>query len=288
MKNNRVMIISIAISLLLHIILLLIFFSPFLSNITFLTKLIPALAENIPVEQEKYNRITYDLIETPDAPESEVNDPNRELASDKNLNAADENPETTPNSNNPYQEGISDIKDFTFLPPINAQEQEQKKSSEQEAEQASNSGYQPGNPDPAKPEDPVLKQLNTVRDLKANYENIKSSVANLGGMSFNTYEWNYAPYMLMMQRKIQQNISPPPAFYAMGMIGGENLIHFVVESDGKLSKVILIGSDTHISLDQTSLAAINVSAPFLPLPKDFPEEALEINATFSYTISGRK
>lgn len=281
------MIISIAISLLLHIILLLIFFTPLLANLN----LIPN-SKPVPTPlKEEYNRITYDLIETPDSPESEINDPNRELASDKNLDAADENPLTTPDTDTPFQEGISDFKEFAFQPPSKEQEEVIKKSSEKKVEKEekeSNSGYLPGNPDPAKPEDPVLKQLNTVRDLKANYENIKSSVANLGGMSFNTYEWNYAPYMLKMQKKIQQNINPPPAFYAMGMIGGENLIHFVVEADGKLSQVILIGSDTHISLDQTSLAAINVSAPFLPLPTDFPEKSLEINAKFSYTITGRK
>jgi len=254
-----------------------------LANLNIIPKVEPAVMP----EEDKYNRITYDLIETPDIPESEVNDPNRELASDKNIDAADENPLTSPESDTPFQEGISDHKEFAFQPPTAEQKEVQKKSSELESDNTSNTGYQPGNPDPAKPEDPVLKQLNTVRDLKANYENIKSSVANLGGMAFNTYEWNYAPYMLKMQKKIQQNISPPPAFYAMGMIGGENLIHFVVESDGRLSQVVLIGSDTHVSLDQTSLAAINVSAPFLPLPKDFPEKALEINATFSYTITGR-
>jgi len=286
-QKSRIIIISIFVSLLLHLILLIIFFSPFLSKIDFLTKLIPTLAKELPLEEEKYDRITYNLIETPDMEESQINDPNRELASDKNIDAADDNPDTTPNSDDPFQEGVSDIKNFTLLPPEQTQEQEKQKSSEQEAENMSSTGYKPGNPDPAKQEDPVLNKLVSERELRANYENLNSSVAKNGNMSLNTYEWNYAPYMLKMQKKISGNMNPPPAFYAMNMIGGSNMYRFVVEPNGELSDVIFIGSETHVSLDQTSLAAINLSFPFLPLPENFPEDRLIVTARFDYQLWDR-
>jgi outer membrane biosynthesis protein TonB len=118
------------------------------------------------------------------------------------------------------------------------------------------------------------------------YKNLLSGVGRRGGLSFNTYDWDFAPYMLAMKRAIQSHLFPPYAFTHMGLVSGTNIIHFTVMPDGRIRGLEILGSDAHFSLDRTSVRAIESSVPFLPLPRDFPEEVLEVTAHFSYVIRG--
>ena len=104
-------------------------------------------------------------------------------------------------------------------------------------------------------------------------------------MSFNTYEWDFAPYMLAMKRRVERNLHPPYAFTHMGMVSGINILHFTVRRDGTVHDLTILGSDTHACLDRTSVRAIGLSLPFMPLPDNFPEDVLEVTAQFSYTIN---
>jgi TonB family protein len=118
------------------------------------------------------------------------------------------------------------------------------------------------------------------------FRNLLSSVGRKGGLSFNTYDWDFAPYMVAMKRAIENHLFPPYAFTHMGLISGTNTVRFTVMSDGHIGGLEILGSDAHFSLDRTSVRAIESSVPFLPLPRDFPEEHLEVTAHFSYVIHG--
>jgi TonB family protein len=113
-------------------------------------------------------------------------------------------------------------------------------------------------------------------------ENLRSEVAQKGGMLLNTYQWEYAPYLLKLKRRISDNLVPPYAFTRLGLIGGQNLIRFRINPDGSISAITLLWSDSHESLEQTSITAIRKAHPFIPLPSGFPKEFLEITALFTY------
>ncbi len=117
----------------------------------------------------------------------------------------------------------------------------------------------------------------TVKDLN-------KSAYRRGGFALNTYNWDYAPYMLALRDRIQNNIRPPMSFTRMGIGEGQNIIKFRINKSGKLESVQLLDSTTHETLDETSLRAIRYSFPFMKLPENFPEDYLEITGFFNYII----
>lgn len=114
--------------------------------------------------------------------------------------------------------------------------------------------------------------------------NVDSRAPDLGGFSINTYEWDFAPYMIRLKRKIEKNIYPPPAFTRLGIISGVSRIRFRILRDGTLDALEVVGYTGHQSLMATSVRAIEVSAPFEALPESFPEKFLEITGEFNYFI----
>jgi hypothetical protein len=116
------------------------------------------------------------------------------------------------------------------------------------------------------------------------HRQLEGRAAEEGGLSFNTYDWDFAPYMLALKERIGRNIFPPLAFSKLGMIDGNTLLRFKIYPDGRLADMELLGYDGHHSLMETSRFAVTASAPFPGLPSDFPKDFLEVTAKFSYFI----
>jgi hypothetical protein len=119
---------------------------------------------------------------------------------------------------------------------------------------------------------------------KPSYKNEDFNARGLGGFSFNTYEWDFAPYMLDMKRKVEKNIFPPPAFTLMGIMEGETMLRFKVMPSGEVRDIEVLNYIGHKALMETSINAIKSSKPFKPLPSDFPENFLEVTAIFTYYV----
>jgi len=115
-------------------------------------------------------------------------------------------------------------------------------------------------------------------------DNRQTRAPDMGGMSFNTYNWDFAPYMLLLKRKVERNIFPPPAFIRLGLISGETMLRFRIYPNGELQNLEILDYTGHRTLMETSFRAIEISAPFPNLPEDFPEPYLEVTAKFSYFI----
>ncbi len=239
----------------------------------------PLLVE---VEQVQEPRIAFELIEVPDHIPREEPDALSNLLSDRDARAADMNPEETPELSDPFYESEVDIRQFERpeTDPAEAQREEVERR-DQEDVLAEN----------ALPEleldftDEMTSERNQEYSREAeSRENLLSSASHKGGMSFNTYDWDFAPYMLAMKRAVERHLYPPYAFTHMGVVSGDNLIRFVVSPDGTIRDLRILDSDAHFSLDRASVRAIEAAAPFLPLPRNFPEEFLEVTAHFSYSI----
>jgi hypothetical protein len=116
------------------------------------------------------------------------------------------------------------------------------------------------------------------------HQQLDARAAAEGGLSFNTYNWDFAPYMLALKERIGRNIFPPLAFSKLGVIDGDTLLRFKIYPDGRLSDLELIGYTGHRTLMETSRFAVTTSAPFPNLPADFPKSYLEVTAKFSYFV----
>ncbi len=116
----------------------------------------------------------------------------------------------------------------------------------------------------------------------ANWNNQESSADNLGGISLSSYNWNYAPYIMYLKRKVQEKIYPPSAFYSVSGMKSEVVVNMVVHRDGTIEEPQLVANDGHESFISTSVNALKAASPYKPLPDDFPEDRLVITWTFGY------
>jgi hypothetical protein len=136
-----------------------------------------------------------------------------------------------------------------------------------------------------------LDQMSPSRELSfpemsPDFKNESSARASVGGISINTTAWDFAPYLLDLKQRVKQHWIPPLAFTALGAIHGYTKINFRIYPDGRLEALEVVETNGHESLHRSSLNAIKGAAPFRPLPKDFPEEYLEITFGFYYLLPG--
>ncbi|MCA9752508.1 MAG: hypothetical protein KC591_09980 [Gemmatimonadetes bacterium] len=147
----------------------------------------------------------------------------------------------------------------------------------------------------ARPEDTSLRELllNPSTDprtrppgdsdiLQEAFDDATSNAGLTGDISLNTMEWEYAPWMREFRRAVQQRWNAPIAFQ-MGMIDGWVLARATVSPAGKLVHLEVLDQEVgHPSLTEAVVYALEKSAPYRPLPANFPEENLVITIRFVY------
>jgi hypothetical protein len=181
-----------------------------------------------------------------------------------------------PRPANPEKQVAADLQEETPANP----EKNQASASEELANDEAAEATRPNKPEAAsKTKKPFQLQLPGVP-----HDNRASRVPESGGLSFNTYDWDFAPYMLELKNRISRNIFPPLAFSRLGMIDGDTLLRFKIYPNGELRDLELLQYIGHHSLMETSRLAVTASAPFPDLPADFPKPYLEVTAQFSYFI----
>lgn len=239
---------------------------------------------------ESERQMPREVIETPqDAKVVEKQD-KADFLSDKNALAR--NPETDPNAELgeafsrgdldthelPRQEGPLGKTPDSAKP--DSQQPEEKQQQEQKPETADIYAniLRPPQTIPSLPPG-VQERLPSVR-----HNNLDSRVEDTGGLSFNTYDWDFAPYLIMLKHRIQRNIFPPPAFSQLGIIDGETILRFKIYPNGQMKDLAILNYNGHESLMVTSRNAVESSAPFPGLPKDFPEPYLEVTGKFIYFV----
>lgn len=225
---------------------------------------------------------------------------NARYASDKNARAQNEHASDNLPVDKSYSEGFAESAQIENLlgaleqanmNPVDNKPADAQPEKAAENEFGSEISYLKRNPSPFSRDMLVKNTAKNRRQQAGNssvnhsaIDNRMSRALDMGALSFNTYEWDFAPYMLKLKRVIEEHIYPPAAFSRMGIISGRSKILFRIELDGKLSKVSVLGYEGHISLMQTSKQAIEVSIPFDALPENFPEKYLEVTATFDYKV----
>ena len=235
----------------------------------------------IPAKEEE-QRLEFEIVETQPENAVEIPPENTKFLSDKNTQARDNNPETTPKADQPVTEGIAETKELP-VPEDNMKNIMQmrdfyplEKFSLEKILQDTTVAKQRDEIEQKQQKDNLLT---TVMP-----KNQKTSPEDIGGLSLSTYAWDFAPYMLELKRKINENIHPPIAFTEFGLIDGRYVIQFVITRAGELKNIKVLSSEGSKALENTSWNAVKYSAPFKPLPYDFPDQELIVTGNFYYYV----
>ncbi len=94
-------------------------------------------------------------------------------------------------------------------------------------------------------------------------------------------EPDFGPYMRELQRKIKLNWDPPKGNESKRVV-----LLFKIAKDGRLLSCRVHKSSGLQSADQAALKAVELTAPFRPLPGDFKGQSIDIQFTFDYNVFG--
>ncbi|MCB9465284.1 MAG: hypothetical protein H6682_16480 [Candidatus Eisenbacteria bacterium] len=103
----------------------------------------------------------------------------------------------------------------------------------------------------------------------------------LGDISLNTKEWEWAPWLQAFRRELMEKWTAPLGYH-LGLIHGWTLLEVVIAPSGQVLSNRVLDEEGNVAFREASLAAVDRSQPYLPLPDDFPEEALVITLRLDY------
>ena len=95
-------------------------------------------------------------------------------------------------------------------------------------------------------------------------------------------EPDFGPYMRELQRRIKLNWDPPKGNESKTVV-----LLFKIARDGRLLSCKVHRSSGLPSADQAALKAVELTAPFRPLPADFKGQSIDIQFTFDYRVFGQ-
>ena len=126
---------------------------------------------------------------------------------------------------------------------------------------------------------PALSSLRFNRITTRRGERIPSGQLNRN--AFRMPEgYDITPWVKEVVDKIRNNWTLPPIDDSIAL--GEVKIFIVIGKQGNLVAMEVVKSSDFSVFDQTTIAAIRSSAPFLPLPDDFQADRLEAYLVFQF------
>jgi len=94
-------------------------------------------------------------------------------------------------------------------------------------------------------------------------------------------EPNFGPYMSELSRRIKANWDPPRGDESKRVV-----LLFSIAKDGRLLNVKVVKTSGTPAADKAALAAVELTAPFRPLPAEFKGQSIDIQFTFDYNVFG--
>lgn len=94
-------------------------------------------------------------------------------------------------------------------------------------------------------------------------------------------EPDFGPYMRELQRRIKMNWDPPKGNESKRVV-----LLFKIARDGRLLSARVFKSSGIPNSDRAALNAVELTAPFRPLPADFRGNSIDIQFTFDYNVFG--
>ena len=94
---------------------------------------------------------------------------------------------------------------------------------------------------------------------------------------------DFGPYMRDLQQRIKRNWDPPK-----GQESRRVVLLFTIAKDGRLLSIKVSQSSGLQAADRAALSAVQISAPFRPLPADYRQGSVDIQFTFDYNVFAAK
>ncbi|MDD3436291.1 MAG: TonB family protein [Candidatus Gastranaerophilales bacterium] len=94
-------------------------------------------------------------------------------------------------------------------------------------------------------------------------------------------EPDFGPYMRELQRRIKMNWEPPKGNESKRVV-----LLFKIAKDGRLLSLKVFKSSGLPNADRAALNAVELTAPFKPLPADYRNSSIDIQFTFDYNVFG--
>lgn len=92
-------------------------------------------------------------------------------------------------------------------------------------------------------------------------------------------EPDFGPYMRELQRRIKMNWDPPKGNESKRVV-----LFFKIAKDGRLLSVRVSRSSGVQAADRAAISAVELTAPFKPLPPEFKGQSVDIQFTFDYNV----
>ena len=124
------------------------------------------------------------------------------------------------------------------------------------------------------------------KSLREQLDEIGSSLTAETGkrtVSLDSRDPDFQGYLARLKRRVER-VWVYPDQAVEERIGGELLLVFTLNKAGSLTDIRLLRSSGFPILDDESLRAIRVAAPFDPFPPELGEEPWNILATFRYNL----
>lgn len=90
---------------------------------------------------------------------------------------------------------------------------------------------------------------------------------------------NWGPYMKDLEQRIKRNWTPPKGDSSKRVV-----INFTIGRDGRLLSAKVVKSSGVPLADRAAMSAIELTAPFRPLPPEFRGQSVPIEFTFDYNV----
>lgn len=94
-------------------------------------------------------------------------------------------------------------------------------------------------------------------------------------------EPDFGPYMRELQRRIKMNWDPPKGNESKRVV-----LLFKIAKDGRLLSCKTVKSSGVPAADRAAISAVELTAPFKPLPPEFRGQSVDIQFTFDYNVFG--
>lgn len=94
-------------------------------------------------------------------------------------------------------------------------------------------------------------------------------------------EPDFGPYMRELQRRIKMNWDPPKGDQSKRVV-----LLFKIAKDGRLLSCSVHKSSGLPNADKAAIQAVQLTAPFKPLPPEFKGSNIDIQFTFDYNVFG--
>lgn len=226
---------------------------------------------------EKGNPIVFELIEPTPGPEPKEVPETNLVSTKKSLARSEEQPSPASENERPVSSGESPLKENKRgAVAVEEVERAQEEATLAEKVPDAEEGGIRSLLNPSSIRREVSRSVQESR-----LSNPRGDSALPGELSFNTVDFEYAPYLLILKKRIEEMWYPPVASYGRGF-KGESVVRFAVAKGGELDLVELVSGADHKSLDTAALNAVRYAGPLPPLPEDFPEERWVITCTFYY------